>query len=127
MVVKLTQEQYDYLVTFKKIDKAIYYISRWGWDYPLEDGNGKVYGDLEEKPFEVDEKLKMLNAMISGYEVIEPKFKFHIFSDKSGFTRLYYAGNRLELTSDIAEAKEVKKDSEEYKALVTLGFYKDEV
>ena len=90
MVVKLTKKQYDYLATFQKIDKAIYYISRWGWDYPLEDGNGKVYGDLEEKPFKVNEKLKMLNAMISGYEVIEPKFIFHNFSDISNLSRLYY-------------------------------------
>lgn len=127
MVVKLTKKQYDYLATFQKIDKAIYYISRWGWDCPLEDGNGKVYGDLEEKPFKVNEKLKMLNAMISGYEVIEPKFIFHNFSDISNLSRLYYAGKRIELTANIIEAKEVEKNSKEYVALENLGFFREEV
>ncbi|ASZ71730.1 hypothetical protein 66901_38 [Lactococcus phage 66901] len=127
MVVKLTQEQADYLETFKKIDKAIYYISRWGWDYPLLDGNEKVYKKTEEKPFKVDEKLKMLNAMISGYEVIVPKFKFHTFSDITNLSRLYYAGKNVQLTANYKEAETVDKNTEEYFILENLGFYKEEV
>lgn len=127
MVVKLTQEQADYLETFREPNEAIYYISRWGWCHALKDGNEKVYGGAEKEPFEQDEKLKMLDAVINGYEVIVHKFKFHNFSDKSGFTRLYYAGNRVELTSDIAEAKEVEKNSKEYVALENLGFFKEKV
>ena len=69
----------------------------------------------------------MVDAVINGYEVIVPKFKFHNFSDKSGFTRLYYAGNCVELTANYDEAREIEKDSEEYVALKELGFYSEEV
>ena len=128
MVVKLTQKQADYLETFKENDQAIHYISRWGWGYPLLDGNEKVYVKSEKEPFKQDEKLKMLNAVISGYEVIfEPKFKFYNFSDSSGGTALYYAGQSRQLTKFEQDALEVKEGSEEYKSLLTLGFIEEEV
>ena len=128
MVVKLTQEQADYLKTFgTDKSKAFYYISRWGWNYPLEDGYEKVYETTEEQPFEqFDEKEKMLNAVINGYEVIyEPKFKFYNFSDRTDSTPLYYVGKTNELSGNKKFALEVKKDSEEYKALLTLGFIRE--
>lgn len=128
MVVKLTQKQAGYLKSFRNDKKlAFYHIGRWGFGYNLKDGNGKVYADNKEAPFTYDEKEKMLNALINGYEVIVPKFKFHNFSDNTGITRLYYVGERIELTSDIARAKEVKKNSEEYVALENLGFFREEV
>lgn len=128
MVVKLTQEQADYLKTFgEEKSKAFHYISRWGWGYLLSDGNGKVYEHYEEKPFEQDEDEKMLNALINGYEVIVPKFKFHTFSNITGFEGLYYAGKDKQLTADYEKAKEVEKNSKEYIALENLGFLKVEV
>ena len=126
MVVKLTQKQADYLETFQEKERAIHYISRWSWRYPLLDGDGKVYGS-EKEPFKQDEKLKMFEAIINGYEVIEPKFKFYNFSDSSGGTPLYYAGLTNELKGNKKYALEVKKDSEEYKALLTLGFIEEKV
>ena len=129
MVVKLTKEQADYLKTFgTDKSKAFYYISRWGWNYPLEDGYEKVYETTKEQPFEqFNEKEKMLDAVINGYEVIVPKFKFYNFSDKTRSTPLYYAGLANELKGNKKFALEVKKDSEEYKALLTLGFIEEEV
>ena len=127
MVVKLTQKQADYLETFKEKERVIHYISRWGWSYPLLDGNGKVYGELEKEPFEQDEKLKMFEAVINGYEVIEPKFRFYNFSDVSRLNRLYYTGIQSQFTASIERAKEVEKNSKEYVALENLGFYKKEV
>lgn len=127
MVVKLTQEQSDYLKSFRNDKKlAFYYIGRWRFGYNLKDGNEKVYVTKEEAPFTIDEKEKMLDAVINGYEVIVPKFKFYNFSDKTRFAPLYYAGEE-ELTSDKEFAKEVKEDSEEYVALKLLGFIKEEV
>ena len=127
MVVKLTQKQADYLETFQEKERAIHYISRWSWRYPLLDGDGKVYGKSEKEPFKQEEKLKMFEAIINGYEVIEPKFKFYNFSDSSGGTPLYYAGLTNELKGNKKYALEVKKDSEEYKALLTLGFIEEKV
>ena len=127
MVVKLTQKQHKFIETFEGRKKeAIYYISRWGFNYKLEDGLGKVYENEEEKPFEIFEKLKMLNALINGYEVVVPEFKFFNYSVNSR-SPLYYAGDVRQLTDNEANALKVKKDSEEYKALKLLGFLKEEV
>ena len=126
-MVKLTQEQADYLESFRNDKKlAFYHIGRWGFGYNLKDGNEKVYVANEEVPFTYDEKGKMLDAVINGYEVIVPKFKFYNFSDKTRFAPLYYAGEE-ELTSDKEFAKEVEENSEEYVALKLLGFIKEEV
>ena len=128
MVVKLTEEQADYLKSFRNDKKlAFCFIGRWGFGYNLKDGNEKVYGTNVKPPFTCDEKEKMLNAIINGYEVIEPKFKFYNFSDSSGGTPLYYAGLTNELKGNKKFALEVKKSSEEYKALLTLGFIEEEV
>ena len=127
MVVKLTQEQADYLKSFRNDKKlAFYHIGRWGFGYNLKDGNEKVYVANEEVPFTYDEKGKMLDAVINGYEVIVPKFKFYNFSDKTRFAPLYYAGEE-ELTSYKEFAKDVEENSEEYIALKLLGFIKEEV
>ena len=116
-------------ISFRNDKKlAFYHIGRWGFGYNLKDGNEKVYVANEEVPFTYDEKEKMLNAIINGYEVIfEPKFKFYNFSDRTDSTPLYYAGKANELNGNKKFALEVKKDSEEYKALLTLGFIKEEV
>ena len=129
MVVKLTQKQADFLESFRNNKKlSFYYIGRWGFGYNLKDGNEKVYAANEETPFTLDEKEKMLNAIINGYEVIyEPKFKFYNFSDSSGGTALYYAGQSRQLTKFEQSALEVKEGSEEYKALLALGFVIEEV
>ena len=126
MVVKLTQEQADFLKTFVCNDRAFHYISRYGWNHYLKDGNGKCYEKGEKEPFTLDEKGKMLDAVINGYEVIVPKFKFYNFSDKTRFAPLYYAGEE-ELTSYKEFAKEVEENSEEYVALKLLGFIKEEI
>ena len=126
-MVKLTQEQADFLKSFNDKSRAFYYISSWGWGNFLKNGIGEVYEHGVKTPFTIDEKEKMLNAIINGYEVIEPKFKFYNFSDSSGETALYYAGQSRQLTKSEQSALEVKKDSEEYKALLTLGFIKEEV
>ena len=126
-MVKLTQEQDRFIKTFRNDKKlAFYHIGRWGFGYNLKDGNEKVYVANEEVPFTYDEKEKMLNAVINGYEVIyEPKFKFYNFSDRTDSAPLYYAGKANELNGNKKFALEVKKDSEEYKALLTLGFIRE--
>ena len=128
MVVKLTQEQVEFLGTFGSLEdednkrKALYHITRFGWGYNLTDGD-----DCESGAFIKSDKLKMVEAVINGYELIESKYKFYNFSDSSGGTPLYYAGLTNELKGNKKFALEVKKDSEEYKALLTLGFIEEEV
>ena len=126
-MVKLTKEQADFLKSFNDKSRAFYYISSWGWGNFLKNGVGEVYERGVKTPFTIDEKEKMLNAIINGYEVIESKYKFYNFSDSSGGTPLYYAGLTNELKGNKKFALEVKKDSEEYKALLTLGFIEEEI
>ena len=128
MVVKLTQKQAEFLSTFGDFEdeenkrKALYNITRFGWGYNLTDGD-----DLKSGAFENSDKLKMVEAVINGYELIESKYKFYNFSDRTGGTPLYYAGLTNELKGNKKFALEVKKDSEEYKALLTLGFIEEEI
>ena len=126
-MVKLTKEQADFLKSFNDKSQAFYYISSWGWGNFLKNGIGEVYERGVKTPFTIDEKEKMLNAIINGYEVIESKYRFYNFSDSSGGTPLYYAGLTNELKGNKKFALEVKKDSEEYKALLTLGFIEEEI
>ena len=127
MVVKLTQEQVEFLGTFGNIEdeinkkRALYHIARFGYGYNLTDGD-----KCKSSAFEYSEQVKMIEAVINGYEVIVPKFKFYNFSDKTRFAPLYYAGEE-ELTSYKEFAKEVEENSEEYVALKLLGFIKEEV
>ena len=126
MVVKLTQEQDRFIKTFNDKSRAFYYISSWGWGSFLKNGLGEVYENGVKPPFAIYEKEKMLNALINGYEVVfEPKFKFYTFSDRTDSTPLYYVGKTNELNGNKKFALEVKKDSEEYKALLTLGFIRE--
>ena len=126
MVVKLTQKQAEFLGTFGSLEdednkrKALYHITRFGWGYNLTDGD-----DCKSGAFVKSDKLKMVEAVINGYELIESKYKFYNFSDSSGGTPLYYAGLTNELKGNKKFALEVKKDSEEYKALLTLGFIRE--
>lgn len=128
MVVKLTQEQADYLETFGEVKNlAFFYIGGWGYNLPLKDGNERSYSYNEKKPFRYDEKEKMLNALINGYEVEVPKYKFYNFSNITSIKRLYYAGKDVELIENYDFAKVVEKNSDEYLALKSLGFLEEEV
>ena len=128
MVVKLTQEQADFLKTFGNLEdeinkkQALCHITRFGQGYNWIDGV-----KYPSSAFECYKQLKMVEAVINGYEVIEPKFKFYNFSDSSGGTALYYAGRSRQLTKFEQDALEVKGGSEEYKALLALGFVEEEV
>lgn len=132
MVVNLTQKQHEFLKTFGyKKNLAFYYISRWGYNHNLKDGNGRVYENNIEAPFNIDEKEKMLNAMINGYDVIVPKFKFYKFVESS-YDPLYYAGKFKhgkfkQLTDNEKDAVVVEKGSKDYIDLENLGFCKEYV
>jgi hypothetical protein len=128
MSVKITQEQADYLETFgdfkSEVNKkhAVYYISRFGWDYDIKDGDGR-----KSKAFNSTEQLKMVDAVINGYEVDIPKYKFYNFYNITKIKKLYYAGSGVELTGNMNFAEVIEKGSKEYLALESLGFCKEKV
>lgn len=72
MVVKLTQEQADYLETFGNFEdemnkkRALCHITRFGYAYNWIGGV-----KYPSSAFECYEQLKMVVAVINGYEVKE--------------------------------------------------------
>lgn len=85
--VELTQTQSDFIASFRgNKRKALYFISRFGWGYSLEDGNGVSYTDetvADEERLNklmgigsntnvktLDELVELLiDAIVNGYTV----------------------------------------------------------
>lgn len=144
-LIKLTQEQHEFIKTFyidgravDKIDKekAIYYISRWGWDHALTDGNNKEYSYFSERagrakaPFNQNERFKIIDAIINGYKVIEQRYRLYTepYSEITGnIEKMYFldsgvrprttkADKKLkedfDKTFSLEEAKKIKGDFE---------------
>ena len=122
-LIKLTQEQHEFIKTFyigsrdvDKIDKgkAIYYISRCGWSFSLKDGNGVKYSTngntegTEVAPFKQDERFKIIDAIINGYEVLEERY--HLYSEPYNeatdqIEKVYFLGNPYRLRSTTGDKK----------------------
>lgn len=124
-LIKLTQEQHEFIQTFNigvqtdrdLIDKAkaIHNISRWGFGFPLTDGNEQEYsflypsgGEVKKAPFKQNERFKIIDAIINGYEVIEARY--HLFSqpyneDTDQIEKVYFLGNPYRLRSTTGDKK----------------------
>lgn len=128
MKVKINQVQANFIESFNgDKQKATYFISRWGWGYPLTDGKGNEYTDGDITPFKQSEWLKMVQAVSWGYEVVKPWFKFYNFVTSQGRQQVWYTGKDEKLTPSEPFALHVEEDSEEYNALRTLGFLAKQV
>lgn len=81
--VVLTKEEADYLDTFglsnkHEVCKAIYFISRSGWGYSLQNGYGdRDEGLLEKITHDEDDenstRTKLIKAVLFGYDVEQEK------------------------------------------------------
>lgn len=119
-LIKLTQEQHKFIQTFNigvqtnldRIDKskAIHHISRWVFGFALIDGNGQEYSYVKpneerlQAPFKQDERFKIIDAIINGYEVTEPCYYLYTepYSELTGNKmKVYYLGQhyRMRITS----------------------------
>lgn len=127
-LVKLTQEQHEFIKTFHidglsvdNIDKekAIHNISRCGFGFLLNDGNGKKYSFLKpagenflQAPFNQNERFKIIDAIINGYEVIEPRY--HLLARPynevtDAIEKVYFIGEPYRLRSTTGD-EELKQD-----------------
>lgn len=128
-LIKLTQEQHEFIQTFNigvqtdldSIDKqkAVYNISRWGFGFPLTDGNEQEYsflypsgGEVKKAPFKQNERFKIIDAIINGYEVIEPRY--HLFAQPynevtDAIEKVYFLGEPYRLRSTTGD-EELKQD-----------------
>ena len=76
--VKVSEEEAKFLETFNlnhKIDvtTALYHVSRVGWGYHLTDNNDIELKDLSEEFKELENRKRLIKAILDGYEVEKEK------------------------------------------------------
>ena len=55
------------------VTTALYHVSRTGWGYYLEDNNGIELKDLSEGFKELENRKRLMKAILDGYEVEKEK------------------------------------------------------
>lgn len=76
--VKVSEEEEKFLKTFdfnceNDVTKALYNVSRVGWGYYLTDNNGIELKDLTEGFRNLENRKRLIKAILDGYEVEEEK------------------------------------------------------
>lgn len=76
--VKVSEEEEKFLKTFdfnceNDVTKALYNVSRVGWGYHLTDNNGIELKDLTEGFRNLENRKRLIKAILDGYEVEEEK------------------------------------------------------
>lgn len=79
--VKVSEEEEKFLKTFdfnceNDVTKALYNVSRVGWGYYLTDNNGIELKDLTEGVMNLENRKRLIKAILDGYEVEEEKKYF---------------------------------------------------
>ena len=72
--VKVSEEEAKFLETFdfnceSDVTTALYHVSRTGWGYYLRDNNGIELKDLSEGFMELENKKRLIKAILDGYTV----------------------------------------------------------
>ena len=85
--VKVSEEEAKFLETFdfnceSDVTTALYLVSRTGWGYYLRDNNGEELKDLSEGFRELENRKRLIIAILDGYEV--EKEKRYLVSLKNG-------------------------------------------
>lgn len=76
--VKVSEEEAKFLKTFdfnyeSDVTKALYHVSRTGWGYYLTDNNDIELKDLSEGFRELENRKRLIKAILDGYEVEKEK------------------------------------------------------
>ena len=101
--VVLTKEEADYLNTFglsnkHEVRKAIYFISRSGWGYSLQNGYGDRNDGLlakitHDEDDENSTRTKLIKAVLFGYDV-EPEKRYAVmFCNGQSLKKVYRQGD----------------------------------
>lgn len=72
--VKVSEEEAKFLKTFdfnceNDVTTALYNVSRVGWGYYLTDNDGVELKDLSEGFRELENRKRLIKAILDGYEV----------------------------------------------------------
>lgn len=76
--VKVSEEEAKFLKTFdfnceSDVTTALYHVSRTGWGYYLTDNDGIELKDLTEGFRELENRKRLIKAILDGYEVEKKK------------------------------------------------------
>ena len=76
--VKVSEEEAKFLKTFNfncesDVTTALYHVSRTGWGYYLTDNNDEELKDLSEGFRELENRKRLIKAILDGYEVEKEK------------------------------------------------------
>lgn len=76
--VKVSEEEAKFLETFdfnceSDVTTALYHVSRTGWGYYLKDNDGIELKDLSEGFRELENRKRLIKAILDGYEVEKEK------------------------------------------------------
>lgn len=76
--VKVSEEEAKFLETFdfnceSDVTTALYHVSRVGWGYHLTDNNGIKLKDLSEELRDLENRKRLIKAILDGYEVEKGK------------------------------------------------------
>lgn len=76
--VTVSEEEAKFIKTFdfnceSDVTKALYHVSRTGWGYYLTDNNGIELKDLSEGLRELENRKRLIKAILDGYKVEEEK------------------------------------------------------
>lgn len=92
--VVVSEKEAKFLETFdfnceSDVATALYYVSRTGWGYYLRDNDGIDLKDLSEGLRELEDRKRLIKAILDGYEVEKEKRYFVKMKDlETGFNLL---------------------------------------
>ncbi len=95
--VKVSEEEAKFLETFdfnceSDVTTALYHVSRTGWGYYLRDNNGIDLKDLSEGFMELENRKRLIKAILDGYEVEQEKRYEVILSNGQSLKTVYRQG-----------------------------------
>lgn len=80
--VKVSEEEAKFLETFdfnceSDVTTALYHVSRTGWGYYLRDNNGIELKDLSEGFMELENRKRLIKAILDGY-IVEKEKRYYV-------------------------------------------------
>ena len=96
--VKVSEEEAKFLETFdfnceSDVTTALYHVSRTGWGYYLRDNDGIELKDLSEGFRELENRKRLIKAILDGYEVEKEK-RYTVVMKETKQPLYYNAGDK---------------------------------
>lgn len=113
--VTVSEEEAKFLKTFdfnlgSDVTTALYHVSRVGWGYYLKDNDGIELKDLSEEFFELENRKRLIRAILDGYEVEkEKRYTVKVKAVLGQYLGRYYLNNE-ELTPQFIRTQLTRKE-----------------